>query len=74
MKEEEKKIEPDNIAAIFLDEEKLERYVFTRDTLINQLQRVCPDINKSFDKVYADEFKRLSSDIGEILPIIFIGA
>lgn len=73
MKEEEKKIEPDNIAAIFLDEEKLERYVFTRDTLINQLQRVCPDINKSFDKVYADEFKRLSSDIGEILPIIFIG-
>ncbi len=73
MQKEEKKIELDNIAAIYLDEEKAEQYIFTRDTVINQLQRVCPEINQSFDEVYSEEFKKLSSELSEILPIIFIG-
>jgi hypothetical protein len=71
---DEKEIDPANIAAIFLDEEKMERLVFTRDQLINQLQRVCPEINSSFDTVFAEEFKSLSSDLSEVLPIWFIGS
>lgn len=66
-------IPKENIAAIYLDEEKSEQYIFTRDQLINQLQRVCPEIQKSFDKTFSEEFKNLSSDLSEILPIQFVG-
>lgn len=68
-----KKIKPENVAAIYLDEERGEQYIFTRDQLINQLQRVCPDIQKSFDLTFLEEFKNLSSDLSDILPILFIG-
>jgi hypothetical protein len=66
-------ISPENIAAIYLDEEEGKQYIFTRDQLINQLQRVCPEIQKSFDVTFLDEFKSLSSDLSEILPIQFVG-
>ena len=66
-------IPQENIAAIYLDEEKGQQLIFTRDQLINQLQRVCPEIEKSFDKTFSEEFKNLSSDLSEILPIQFVG-
>ena len=66
-------ISSDNIAAIYLDEDRGEQYIFTRDQLINQLQRVCPEIQKSFDNIFLEEFKNLSSDLSEILPIQFVG-
>lgn len=66
-------IPKENIAAIYLDEERGEQFIFTRDQLINQLQRVCPEIQKSFDTTFSEEFKNLSSDLSEILPIQFIG-
>ena len=66
-------IPQENIAAIYLDKEKGQQLIFTRDQLINQLQRVCPEIEKSFDKTFSEEFKNLSSDLSEILPIQFVG-
>jgi hypothetical protein len=68
-----KNISEENIAAIFVDKEKNERYIFTRDQIINQLQRVCPEINKSFDAIFAVELKELSSDLSEIMAIQFVG-
>lgn len=63
----------ENINAIYFDEETLEKYIFTDDLLINQLQRLCPSVCNSFDIKFFEEFKHLSSDIDEILPIQFVG-
>lgn len=73
MQDEPNGISIDNIAAIFLDQGNGTQMIFTRDALINQLQRVCIEINKSFDKTFEDEFKELSSNLSDILPILFIG-
>jgi len=73
MTDKQNEIKLDNIAAIYTDEERLQRYIFTRDILINQLQNICPDINKSFDKTFEEEFRSLSSDLSEILPLLFVG-
>ncbi|MEP0212217.1 MAG: hypothetical protein ABJD66_03310 [Cellulophaga sp.] len=66
-------IPKEDIAGIYTDEEKGERMIFKRNQLINQLQRIGPQINQSFDKIYADEFKNMSSDLSEIMPLLFIG-
>ncbi|GAL83118.1 hypothetical protein CV_0843 [Sporocytophaga myxococcoides] len=70
---QEKNIQQENIAAIYINEETGERLIFTRDQLINQLQKICPSIHKSFDTTFSNEFKNLSSDLSEISPILFIG-
>ena len=63
----------ENINAFYFDEETLEKYIFTDDLLINQLQRLCPSVCNSFDIKFFEEFKHLSSDIDKILPIQFVG-
>lgn len=63
----------ENISAIYLDKEKGEQFIFTRDLLIHQLQSVCPEIEKSFDNVFSEEFKILSSDLSDVLALQFVG-
>ncbi|MCD8438399.1 hypothetical protein LNI95_12070 [Tenacibaculum dicentrarchi] len=63
----------EEIAGVYTDEEKGERMIFKRTQLINQLQRISPQINESFDKIYSTEFANISSDLSEIMPLIFIG-
>lgn len=66
-------IPKEEIAGVYTDEEKGKRMIFKRNQLIKQLQRVSPEINQSFDKIYSNEFKNISSDLSEIMPLIFIG-
>lgn len=66
-------ITEENILDIYYDKENDKRYIFTRDQLINQLQNVCPKIQKSFDITFSQEFRILSSDLSEILLNQFIG-
>ena len=70
---EEYNEESTNIAGIYFDPKQNTNFIFTRDQLINQLQRTCPEIIKSFDEVYIQDFKKLSSDMSEIMPIQFVG-
>lgn len=70
---EESGISVEEIAGVFTNEEKGERMIFKRNQVINQLQKICPEINSSFDEVYEDEFKSISSELSEILPILFVG-
>jgi hypothetical protein len=63
----------EEIAGVYTDEEKRERLIFKRNQLINQLQRECHKIAESFDSIFEEEFKQMSSDISEILPLIFLG-
>ncbi len=63
-------IPEEEIAGVY--EEEGEVLVFTRDQIINQLQEFVPQINKSFDSVYKVEFKNISSDLCEVMPLIFI--
>jgi len=66
-------IPKDEIAGVYTDEEKGERMIFKRNQLINQLQKIGPQINQSFDKIYSTEFKNISSDLSEIMPLFVIG-
>jgi hypothetical protein len=66
-------IPKEEIAGVYTDNEKGERLIFKRNQIINQLQKICPTINTSFDKVFEDEFKNISSDLSEILPLIYLG-
>ena len=67
------KFDQNNVAAIYVDSDEKRRLVFTRDQLINQLQRVCQEINKSFDNVFKEEFQNLSYDLSEVFPVLFVG-
>lgn len=66
-------VSKEEIAGVYTDEEKGERMIFKRNQLINQLQRISPKINTSFDQIYSTEFENISSDLSEIMPLIFIG-
>ena len=70
---ENKEVPLENIAAIYFDEERGEQLIFTKDQVVNQLQRVCSNINNSFDITFKEEFNNLSADLSAILPIQFIG-
>lgn len=63
----------DEITGVYTDEEKGERLIFKRNQLINQLTKIEEQIKESFDKIYTDEFYNLSSDLSEILPLLYIG-
>lgn len=71
--EKETGVSREEIVAVYTNKEKGERMVFVRSVLINQLQRIVPQINESFDGVYAEEFKKISSDLSEVMPILFEG-
>ena len=66
-------IPKEEIAGVYTDEEKGERMIFKKNQLINQLQRNEPQINESFDKIYSTEFKNISSDLSQIMPLLYIG-
>lgn len=70
---EESGISVEDIAGVYTNEENGEHMIFKRNQLVNQLQKICPVINSSFDEIYEDEFKKISSEISEILPILFVG-
>jgi len=63
----------EDIAAVYTDSRKGERIIFKNNILVNQLQKEVPNINNSFDKVYLTEFKKMSSDLSEITPLLYIG-
>lgn len=63
----------ENIAGVMINKETNEIKIFTRDQIVNQLQKVCSEINASFDEIYASEFADLSSELSELGPIIHIG-
>lgn len=68
--------DPDNVAAIYLDEKKKNIMFVTKDMLINQLLRDGPKIAKSFDKIAMNDLKEVSeiySDAAAILLPHYIG-
>lgn len=66
-------IPPENIAGIFVDSENEKILVFTKDILVNQLQREAPDVAKSFDVIFDGELRQLSESLSFVLPIIATG-
>lgn len=68
-----KDISDENIAGILVNHENGQVLVFTKDILINQLQREVPEIIKSFDSVFENELRQLSENLSFVLPIIANG-
>jgi len=71
--EDNSKISPDKIAAIIVDHKNDKNMIVTKELVVNQLKIVCPEIAKSFDETFIEEFQNLSSDLSEILSIISTG-
>ena len=68
-----KDIQENNIAGILADHENERIFVFTKDMVINQLQRESPAVAASFDSIYGEEFNKLSEELSFILTLLANG-
>lgn len=66
-------MDPENIAALIIDFKEGKQYIFTKDSMINQLRRECEKVNASFDTIFENEFKELSATFSAVMPQILHG-
>lgn len=66
-------MQPDNVAAIFLDQGDRKGFVVTKDILVNSLRRDAVKIEESFDKLHEDELKELSEVLAQTWSVMVAG-
>lgn len=62
--------DPKNVAGFYIDDENKKVFVVTKDVLLNQLQRDCPRIASSFDRLAGEGLASVSALLGEAMSIV----